>query len=384
MRILLAPNAFKGSLSATSAIGVMRDAIGQVDAEIEVIACPIADGGDGFAEVMQAALAAEWVTERVSGPTGSPVDAGYLYSEAERIAVIESAQACGLALLEPTQRDPLTTTSRGVGELMQLALARGARHLIVGIGGTASNDAGIGLATALGLRFLDEADRPIATPDGAALERIRRIDTSRRLPALDDARIDVVCDVDNPLLGPQGATAVYAPQKGADTAAVTRLENGMVQFNRQLKAHFGLDLAALPGAGAGGGLAGGLAAMFRAGLRPGIEVVFEATGLNRQLPTVDLVITTEGRLDRQTLEHGKAPVGVARLAARHRVPCVVIAGEVTGDTALMQANGISAAFSLCPGPVTLEQAMREAPAYLQQSTSQVLRLFLAGRAGHNQ
>jgi len=338
---------------------------------------PVADGGDGLADVARTALGAEPRRVRVSGPRFTPVDAQLAWLAGRRTAVIEMALASGLALLAESERDPTTTTSLGTGELMRHALALGARTLLVGIGGSATNDGGIGMAAALGYRFLDEAGEPLV-PVGGNLALIRRIDVSRVDPRLRGVRVEAICDVDNPLTGPSGAAEVYGPQKGATPAQVADLDAGLAHLAALIRRDLGADVCGQPGAGAAGGLGAGLLAFCGAELRPGADVVLELVELDRHLAGADLVLTAEGRIDGQT-RFGKAPAAVAAHALRLGVPCIAIAGGIGDDAGLLHAGGIDALFSLCPGPITLEAAQRDAERLLAAATEQAVRAFAAGR-----
>jgi glycerate kinase len=272
----------------------------------------------------------------------------------------------------------LTTSSYGVGELISQVLDLNVERLIIGIGGSATNDAGMGIAAALGARFLDMAGEEIPVPTGQDLGRISRIDMSDFDGRLAKVSVEALCDVDNPLLGPDGAAHVFAPQKGASQADVERLEKGMQHFVTLLSLDLGFKPGERPGMGAGGGLGAGLAAFLHATLRKGIELVVEYLQLDHEMAAADLVITTEGRLDSQTMLHGKAPAGIAEGARNARVPCIAIAGEVEYSDAMTGSNGFSAVFSLCPGPVDRKTAMQNASAYLETTTRQVVQCFLLG------
>jgi glycerate kinase len=344
---------------------------------IEIVPVPVADGGDGLAEVLVDALQGERRTALVTGPRGDPVLAAFCHVPARRLAAIEMAAASGLALLPKDRRNPLLTTTYGTGELIRAALDLGLSHLIVGIGGSATNDGGIGMAAALGVRFLDAGGAPVE-PVGGALAAIRRIDPSGRDPRLAGVRIEAICDVDNPLLGVRGAAGVYGPQKGATPEQVRELDAGLAHLAALIERDLGVDVRDLPGAGAAGGLGAGLKAFLQADLRRGVDLVLDLVGLDQQLRGADLVLTAEGQIDVQTA-FGKAPAGVAERARALGVPCFALAGGVGGGLDALHALGIDAVFSLCPGPVSLEQAMAAGADYLAATTEQAVRAFMAGR-----
>lgn len=380
MKIVVAPNAFKGSMSAMQAALAMEEGIRAAFPEAEVSKVPVADGGDGLAEVLIDALNGEARVVRVRGPLGEPVEATLCLVPALGLAAVEMAVASGLALLAPTDRDPTRTTTYGTGELIRTALDHGARRIVVGIGGSATNDGGVGMAAALGVRFLDAAGESVA-PVGGALDQIRRIDTAGLDPRLAGVRCEAMCDVDNPLVGPTGAAVVYGPQKGATPAQVESLDAGLAHLADRIAAELGLEIRDLPGAGAAGGLGGGLRAFLGAELRRGVDLVLDLVGLDAQLDGADLVLTAEGQIDFQTA-FGKAPAGVAERARARGIPCVSIAGSIGERISDLHAIGIDAAFSLCPGPITLEQAMADGPRLLAATTEQVARCFFsAPRAG---
>lgn len=379
MKIVLAPNAFKGSMSAMGAALAMEQGVLAAFPGAQVVKVPVADGGDGLADVLIDALDGEARVVTVRGPLDEPVQATLCHVPALGLAAVEMAVASGLALLSAQDRDPTRTTTYGTGELMLAALDLGARHLVVGLGGSATNDGGVGMASALGIRFLDASGNPVA-PVGGALGLICRIDSSGLDPRLATVRCEAICDVDNPLLGPQGAAHVYGPQKGASAAQVEELDAGLAQLADRIAADLGMDVRDMPGAGAAGGLGAGLHAFLGAELRRGVDLVMDLVGLDAHLAGADLVITAEGQIDFQTA-FGKAPAGVAQRARAQGIPCVAIAGGIGERITDLQGIGIDAVFSLCPGPMTLEQAMEAGPALLQAATEQVVRCFFSASHG---
>ena len=378
MKIVAAPNAFKGSLTATEAAAAMAAGIRSVLPAAEIVKVPVADGGDGLVDVAVEALEGERRTLTVTGPRNDPVAADYCYVPAMGLVTVEMALASGLALLPDHKRDPMRTTTYGTGELIRAGLALGVTRIDVGIGGSATNDGGIGMAQALGARFLDQDGRELPGV-GASLGQIAEIDLSGLDPRIETTHFEAVCDVDNPLCGPRGAAAVYGPQKGASPAQVEELDRGLGHLAALIKAQTGRAVAEMPGAGAAGGLGAGLHACLGAELRQGIDIIFELVGLKEKMAGADLVLTGEGQIDFQTV-FGKAPGGVGAAARAQGIPCLAIAGSVGADLGDLHATGIDAVFSICNGPTTLEASMREAVENLSRVTQQALRCFLAGRA----
>ncbi len=377
MKIVIAPNALKGCLTAAEAAAALAHGVARVSPDIDIVQVPVADGGDGLADVLVNALQGVERTALVSGPLGDPVSATFCHVPARRLAAIEMATASGLALLGKDRLNPLLTTTLGTGELIKAALDLDIAHLIVGIGGSATNDGGIGMATALGARFLDGNGQPVE-PVGGALGLIQHIDLSGLDARLAAVRIEVICDVDNPLLGERGAAHVYAPQKGATPEQVRMLDAGLANLAIIIDRDLGLNVRDLPGAGAAGGLGAGLKAFLNAELRRGVDLVLDLVKLDEQLRGADLVLTAEGQIDFQTA-FSKAPAGVAERARAGNVPCIAIAGSVGRGLDALHELGINAVFSLCPGPVSLEQAMASGGDYLAAAAEQAVRAFLAGR-----
>lgn len=377
MKIIAAPNAFKGSLTAVEVAAAISDGAKAADPHAEVITVPLADGGDGLATVMAQVLNGDLLDRRVSGPLDFPVTASLCHVAPKRLVVIESALASGMALLSSHELDPEKTTTRGTGELILAALDLGAETIHVGIGGSATNDCGMGMASALGVLFLDENGAPVL-PVGGSLGDVSSIHMEGLDPRLKNVCIKVICDVDNPLTGKNGAARVYAPQKGASAMQVERLEAGLSSFADIIKRDLGVDISNMPGAGAAGGLGGGLYAFLGATLCRGIDVVLELVDFEEILQGADLVITGEGRIDSQSLS-GKAPAGVGAAAKKKDIPCIAIAGSMGNDLQGIHRAGISAVFSICKGPVTLDYAMKEAGELIRTAAEQAVRCFMAGR-----
>jgi glycerate kinase len=375
MRIVIAPNAFKGSLSAQEAASAIAEGVRAAAPEAELVMLPVADGGDGTVDAMVAATNGELRTLRVRGPLGHPVDARYGLIDSGATAVIEMAKAAGLALLPPDKRDPRVTTTYGVGELLQHAYDAGARHFIVGIGGSATNDGGAGMAQALGYHLLDDQGHELP-PGGLALKRLARIHVGGVHARWTDAEVEVACDVSNPLTGPNGASAVYGPQKGATPEMVAELDAALKRLAEVIRRDLGVDVEQLPGAGAAGGLGGGLVAFAGGRLRPGAEMVMEALKLDDKLQGADLVITGEGRLDSQTARFGKGPAAVARHAKNAGIPVVGIAGGLADEAELsLLFDGLMATVV---EPGSLEQAIAQARPLLARAATRAMRLILTG------
>lgn len=375
MKIAVAPNAFKGSLGAYQAAEAIVLGIRQVVPEAEIVSLPIADGGDGLLDVLQDKLDAEFIEVVVQGPLGRPVKARYLYSQSQRLAVIEMATAAGLALLSSEQRDPLRTSSYGVGELILHAVDVGATSIIMGVGGSATNDAGTSMASALGVRFLDDNDESLVVC-GASLIRIRKIDVSGIDPRLSQINFRVICDVGNPLLGARGATYVFGPQKGASDEQLELLESGMNNFADVLEQGLNIDARELVGGGAAGGMGAGLVVFLNAELLPGADLVLDILDFDTALEGADLLITAEGQLDAQTIS-GKAPAVAAKRAKERSIPCIALAGSVTADIDDLRACGIVASVSLRTDSMSLEESMNNAAEYLTAASANMMTDFMA-------
>ncbi|BDU71926.1 glycerate kinase [Mesoterricola silvestris] len=378
MRIVVAPDSFKGSVSALGAAEAIERGIHAVFPDAEVRKVPIADGGEGTVEALVSATGGRLVRTRVPGPLGEPVTATWGVLGDGVTAVIEMAAASGLPLVPGDRRDPRITSTAGTGHLVKAALDAGLDRLVIGIGGSATNDGGAGMARALGARFLDAQGLPLPE-GGAALARLAAIDTSGLDPRLATASILVACDVDNPLCGPRGASAIYGPQKGATPEAVQELDRALGVLARVATAATGRDVALRPGAGAAGGLGAGLMWFTPARLRPGVEIVLEATGFEDLVRGAALVITGEGRTDAQTAM-GKAPVGVAAVARRHGVPVVCLSGGLAEGADEVLAQGIDALASIVPAPMALETCMDQGARLLEAGAARVCRLVKVGMA----
>jgi len=376
MRVLIAPDSFKGSLSALAVAQAMERGVLEVFPGAEVFKVPIADGGEGTVEALVAATSGTLRRQWVQGPLREPVEASWGILGDGQTAVIEMAAASGLPLVPRDRRDPRHTTTLGTGELVKAALDAGLTRLIIGIGGSATNDGGTGMARALGARFLD-ADGKELPPGGGALARLARIDLAGLDPRLRAADLLVACDVDNPLTGPRGASAIYGPQKGATPAMVAELDAALAHFAAIAAQATGRDIAGQPGAGAAGGLGAGLLFFTPARLQPGVQIVLEATGFAALARTADLVLTGEGRTDAQTAM-GKAPVGVAAMAKTWGVPVVCLSGGLAEGADDVLALGIDALMSIVPQAMALEDCMARGAELTQAAAARACRLLKVG------
>ncbi|MGI5877654.1 MAG: glycerate kinase [Christensenellales bacterium] len=369
MKIIVAPDSFKGSLTAAEAARCVKRGLGLAGiADVECL--PLADGGEGTVEALVAATGGAVRVSRVSGPLGEPVEARWGILGDGVTAVIEMAEASGLTLVPEGRLNPMLTSTYGTGELIREAVAAGCSRLLMGIGGSATNDGGAGMAQALGFRLLDAAGGELPR-GGGSLHALDRIDVSVFDAAMyRDVSVRVACDVTNPLCGPEGASAVYGPQKGADREMVARLDANLYHFARILMRDLGADVLALPGGGAAGGLGAGLAAFLGASLEPGIDVVLETVGFDRRIQGADWIITGEGRTDGQTL-FGKVPLGVARRAAAAGIPVICLSGSLGPGFGALYDHGFAALLSIAPGPGTLRDAMKNAAARLEDTARAV-------------
>ena len=375
MRIVVAPDSYKGSACAMAVAKAMERGIHQVFPTAEVCKVPIADGGEGTVEALVTATQGQFRQTLVIGPLGQPVTAQWGILGDGKTAVIEMAAASGLPLLTPEQRNPRLTTTFGTGELLRAALDAGLRKIILGIGGSATNDGGMGTAQALGIRFMgdDGAELPYG---GAALARLKQIDLSGLDPRLRNAEITVACDVDNPLCGPRGASAVFGPQKGATPELVAELDAALAHFAEVATQATGRQAADQPGAGAAGGLGAAMLFFTSAQLRPGVDIVLDAVRFAEVVKGAAFVITGEGRTDFQTA-FGKAPVGVAKVAKPFKVPVFCISGALGEGTDTLLSHGIDALLSICDKPMTLEEAMNTGENLIEAATARLCRIIRA-------
>ncbi|TKI03050.1 glycerate kinase [Martelella alba] len=358
MKIVIAPDSYKESLSALDVATQIEKGFREVFPDAQYVKLPVADGGEGTVDAMVAATGGEIVKIRVTGPLGRPVDGFFGLSGDKESAFIEMAAASGLELVAASDRNPLLTTSYGTGELIRSALDHGVKRCIIGIGGSATNDGGAGMVQALGGKLLDAGGKPIGF-GGGELNKLARIDISDLDPRTRDCRFEVACDVTNPLTGKNGATAIFGPQKGATPTMIKQLDAALRQYAEVIKRDLDMDVADIPGAGAAGGMGAGLRAFCGAELRKGIEIVTDALGLDALVQDADLVITGEGRIDSQTVQ-GKVPIGVARVAKRYNKPVIGIAGSLTADVDVVHQHGLDAVFSVLYQICTLQQALDDA------------------------
>ncbi|OFW56893.1 MAG: glycerate kinase [Candidatus Solincola sediminis] len=373
MRVLIAPDKFKGSLSSSQAAHAMARGFISGFPDAETIIRPLADGGEGTMDVLVEATGGRKVACEVTGPMGERRQADLGLLGDGKTAVVEMAQASGLELITEDKRDPKWSSTRGTGDLIRCALDEGMREIIVAIGGSATNDGGAGMAQVLGARFLDSEGFDLQA-GGGCLRDLDKIDLTGLDPRIKEVRIGVASDVANCLLGDEGASRVFAPQKGAGPEDVELLEAGLSRLSEVTTKYIGRNLEENPGAGAAGGLGFGLMAFLGAEMRPGIEVVMEYTGFEKQMDGCRLVITGEGRLDSQTA-YGKTVIGVARAAKRRHIPVVALAGEVTKGAAELHRLGVSCILSITPGPLSLADSKRGAGRLLEDCAREIASLL---------
>ncbi len=377
MKIVIAPDGFKGNLSALQVARAIDKGIKRVVPDALTTIKPMADGGEGTVQALVDATGGKLMTTEVTDPLGGRILAHWGLLSDKATGVIEMAAASGLPLVPTDKRNPLLTTTCGTGELILTALESGCRKLIIGIGGSATNDGGAGMAQALGARLLDStgADLPFG---GAALANLERIDVTNLDSRLADCEVLIASDVTNPLCGTQGASAVYGPQKGATPEMVAQLDTALSHYADVIQRDLGIRVKDMPGAGAAGGLGAGLIVFLKAKVIPGIDIVIQATNLVEHLKDADLVFTGEGRLDSQTA-HGKVPTGVAKKAKEFGLPVIAIAGEILDDYHVVYEHGIDAVLSIAPGPISLSQSMAEAERLITDTAERAIRLFLCGK-----
>ncbi|MBT1160779.1 glycerate kinase [Bifidobacterium sp. SO1] len=372
-RYVCAPDSFKESLTASEAAQAMARGIRQADPHADIRMVPMADGGEGTAQALADATGGTMYRTIVHDPLGRPTAARYAMLGDGTTAVVETAEASGLALLVPDERNPRVATSYGTGELIKAALDAGASTIIVGLGGSATNDAGSGILKALGARLLDTAGHDLEQ-GGAALADLATIDVSGLDPRLNDVTIIAACDVTNPLTGPNGASAVFGPQKGASADDVALLDRALTRFAEVAGRQLDMNVAALPGGGAAGGIGAALLAFLHAEFRPGIDLVIDRAGLDEAVQWADIVFTGEGSIDFQT-KFGKTPAGVAATAKRHGKPVIAIAGHIGDGIEELHGIGIDAVFGIAPGAARLDDLLRNAAANVERTAEQVTRLL---------
>ena len=373
MNVVLAIDSFKGCASSQELSTWIEEGIKEVYQKAHVTACYIADGGEGMLAAIMQNVKGTIVTCNVHDPLMNPISAQYGILEDGVTAIIEMAQAGGLPLVPKEKRNPLLTTTFGVGEMVKDAMVKGCRKFIVGIGGSATNDAALGMLQALGYRFLDKSGNELGF-GGAILGKVHHVDESHVLPALKTCEFIVACDVDNVMFGPSGSAHIYAAQKGADAVMIERLDAGMKQFTQVLKNTLGKDVAMNAGSGAAGGMGGGMQAFLDAKLRSGIEIILDQIGFDGHLKDATLVITGEGRIDQQSLM-GKVLSGVSKRAQKAGVPLIALGGGIADE--LEEHEGVDALFSIMRYPMSLEEAMEKqrAEKLVKQSVKEIFRLI---------
>ena len=376
MKIVIAPQAFKGSLSALNVANAVQKGVRRIFPDAQILTCPVADGGDGTLETLVESSGGKIMETNVADPTGKPIVAQWGAMGDGNTAVIEMARTSGLALLTLEERDPLNATTYGLGEIIVSALNKGFRKFIVGIGGSATNDAGAGMAQALGIKLMDREGRNLVF-GGAALQNLSVIDTSSIDQRVLESNFQIACDVNNPLTGPEGASAVYGPQKGATEENVRQLDSALGVFAEVAKRDLGKDISNLEGAGAAGGLGAGMVAFVEGHLRAGVDIVLDTVNLAEKLESADLVITGEGSIDFQTV-YNKAPIGVARMAKAKGIPTIGISGMLGKNYQIVHNHGIDAALSIANGPISLEESLQNAPSLISEAVEESLRLISVG------
>ena len=379
MKIVIAMDSLKGSLTSMEAGMAAAAGIRKADKKAEVFVRPLADGGEGTTQALVQGMGGSFQTITVTGPLGTPVECQYGILEETHMGVLEMSAAAGLTLIPEEKRNPLTATTYGVGEMIKDAIGKGCRRFLVGIGGSGTNDGGAGMLQALGYGLLDKDGTPISS-GAKGLETLCRIETSHVMPELKECQFLVACDVTNPLCGKNGCSAVYGPQKGADSAMAAQMDRWLSRYGKLAKEQFPDADPKIPGAGAAGGLGFAFLILPNAELKSGTDIVLKETKLEQDLKDADLLITGEGCLDGQTVM-GKAPAGAARLAKKYDIPVVALGGSIAKDGAVCNETGIDALFSIVKGPMSLKEAMEPdtAKANLSDTAEQVYRLIQSCR-----
>lgn len=375
MKLLFAPDSFKGSLSSARAIELLTISAKKHFPGCETTGIPMADGGEGTVEALLDALKGNYEYCTVTGPLGSPVKASYALT-ADHTAIIEMASASGLPLIDPQKRNPLNASTYGTGELIKDAISKGATRLLLSIGGSATNDGGMGVAAALGIRFLDEKGNPLK-PIGANLIKVHTIDSEALLPDLKNMPITIMCDVKNPLTGPTGATYVYGPQKGATPNIADELEKGMIHYAGVLKELTGTDYSSMESAGAAGGFAVPFLAFTKAKLAPGIDSIMETLKFKEQLKDVDFVVTGEGRVDGQSI-YGKVLAGVGKACMEHGIPACAIVGSMGKDAQKILDYGIDSIIPIVPAPMRLTECIERSEELFLDAADRMFRFIKIG------
>ncbi len=373
MKIILAPDSFKGSLSAAEVAESMARGVEKVFPNAQIIRLPLSDGGEGFVNSLVSCTKGITISEKVIGPLGDPVEAFWGILGDGKTAVLETAAASGIHLVTEKKRNPLITTTYGTGELIRCALIKGCSRIIIGTGGSVTNDGGAGIAQALGVKFLNCEDNSLPF-GGGGLSHLDKIDVAGLDSRIKETEILVACDVNNPLTGPLGASYIYGPQKGATEDMVLELDKALDHYAAIISRDLGVEVKNIPGAGSGGGTGAGLLAFLKGRLMPGIELVMNVLGLEKELADCNLLLTGEGALDAQSV-FGKVPIGVARKAAVFRVPVVVLSGKIDNDKEIFYNEGITGCFPIVNRPMSLQESMERAPELVESATVDILRLW---------
>ena len=371
MKIVVAPDSFKGSLTAIEVSDAIEQGIREVFPEAEIVKIPMADGGDGTVQCLVNATGGEILREKVTGPLGGEVLASYGILGDKKTAVIEMAEASGLTLVPENQRNPLITTTYGTGQLIKAALDQGCRKMIIGIGGSATNDGGTGMLQALGVKLLNQEGKEVSF-GGGELKKIFRIDTKYLDNRLSETKVLIASDVSNPLCGPQGASRIYGPQKGATPEIIEELDKSLSYFAELIKRDLNKDVKDIPGAGAAGGLGASLMAFLNAELRPGIEIMIEIVKLEQAIKYADLVITGEGKIDSQTI-YGKAPIGVAKIAKKYKVPVMAIAVILGEGADIVYQHGIDFLMKISEPPMSINDSKDNKISIIRKSIKNVIK-----------
>jgi glycerate kinase len=373
LKIAIAPDSFKGNMTSLQAAGRIEKGLRKVLKGVSVTKISVADGGEGTVQAIVDSTGGKFIKRTVANPLKRKVKATFGVTGDGKTAVIEMAEASGLALLKPAQRNPMKTTTFGTGELIRHALDLGAKKILVGIGGSATTDGGMGMAKALGVKFLDKKGKQLKDC-GGALKDLATIDMSGLDPRLSKVAVEVACDVDNPLTGPKGAAQVYGPQKGASPAEVKQLDKNLLLLAKIIKRDLGKNILKVPGSGAAGGLGAGLMAFLDGELRPGIDIVIDSVKLRKRVKGCDLVITGEGRMDGQTI-YGKTPAGVAKVAKEQGIPVIAICGCLGDGVHKVHTIGIDAYFCTLQSSIDESEIPAKGPGWLTDSAEQIARVI---------
>jgi len=373
LKIVLAPDSFKGSMTASDVCNAMTEGILKIFPNAEIISIPIADGGEGTVDSLVSATDGKFKTCKVLNPIGEEITAKYGILGDMKTAVIEMAAASGLPLIPREKQNPLYTSTYGTGQLILNALNSGCRNFIIGIGGSATTDGGAGMAQALGVKFFDKTGKKINEPmNGKLIGKCKSFSMNNIHSAVKNSRFTVACDVDNPLLGPKGAVYVYSTQKGATDEILPILETNMKHFYSIVEQVLNISVIEYPGAGAAGGLGAGLIAFLGANLKSGVDIILDAVEFEKQIKNADIIFTGEGKIDSQTA-YGKAIAGVLKIAQKNNIPVIAIAGKIDNNIDELYKHGLKAIFSICNGPITFEESMKNGYELMTKITEQICR-----------